>query len=152
MAIHLLNNELGDKDKYVFPAFVPNILDCLYEFNDKVLDRDFVINHKYGDLAIKYSKESIKSILPENRRCIVDNQLILNEEDYLYTGLLTSNSEEDLFNYNFITINKNNLSNWEDRGEFISYAKSFINDNKWKDIGDFKYLENLILEIGNGTD
>jgi hypothetical protein len=126
MALYFERNKDYNQGKYSFPAFVPNTMDVLYEFNDQTIDLEYIKNHKYGEKAIQLSVKTIEASSPENRVCNVSGNIIRNPDSYIFTGLLTSDEKEELYLYNFITLDKNNLDKWVERDLFISVAKEFI--------------------------
>ena len=147
MTLLFTDNNGEHQDGYSFPAFVPNLKDSLYEFNDQTLDFEYIKNHKYGEKAIQLAEKTIKESSPVNRICFFGRNIINNPDNYIFTGLLTSNEEEELYTYNFLTMDRNNLDKWSERKEFIRVAKEFIDLDKWKDLGEFKYLNNLIDQL-----
>ena len=130
-----------------FPPFISNVKDPLYFFNDASFHIECIKSHPSGNRAIKFADDFIINTSPTNRRCIVDNKRIENIEDYIFMGLLTSNDNEELFEFNFTTLNKKNLNKWTHRKRFIEVAIKFELDGKWGDFTSFKYLENLIKVI-----
>ncbi|MNT51097.1 hypothetical protein D3C72_1880470 [compost metagenome] len=101
--------------------------------------------HVHCKEALQFAEVFFVRTKIENRKCVVDNKLITRYDDYLFIDLLTSDSDEELFNFNFITINKRNISKWIDRSRFIKVAKEFKTNNKWQDISSFKFLDFLII-------
>jgi hypothetical protein len=135
------------ENAYLFPPFISNTKDKMYEFNDAAFHISCLRQHPLGNLAIAFSDELIFKTRPQNRICIVGGNEIKSFDDYIFISLLTSNEREDLYKFNFITLDRNNLKIWSDRIEFIDVATKFKQENKWGDFGEFKYLDNLIESI-----
>lgn len=132
---------------FAFPAFISNTLDPFYQFNDSVVHLECLQEDPLGNRAIKFADQFFFSTRRENRICIIGKNIIKNFEDYIFIDLLTSNEREALYKFNFITLDRNNLEGWTDRSKFIATATKFKEENKWGDLSDFKYLDNLIKII-----
>ena len=135
------------EDIFSFPAFVANTQDPLYKFNDTSFDKKYLKAHPLGEKAVSLANEAILRTRPENRICAAGGNLITDPDDYIFTNLLTSDENEELYQFNFVTLDKNNLNIWNDRERFIRAAKKFKQEDKWGDIGEFEYLDRLIEEI-----
>jgi hypothetical protein len=129
---------------FAFQAFISNTLDPFYPFNDSVFHLECLKEHPLGNRAIKFADQFFFSTHRENRICIVGKNIIKNFEDYIFIDLLTSDEQEALYKFNFITLDRNNLEGWTDRSKFIATATKFKEENKWGDLSDFKYLDYLI--------
>ncbi len=140
--------KLDSKKKiYSFPAFVANAGDLMFKYNDQSFHLDCLNNEEEGQKAIQLSEKCLFHIRPVNRVCIVGGNTIMNPDDYLFIPLLTSNKKEALYKFNFLTFDKNNLSKWNKKEEFLLAAKQFIDEGKWSDSSEFKFLENLMDEM-----
>jgi len=141
----ICNKKITDSDSaFSFPSFIQNTKDRLYIFNDSVFHLNCLNTHPFGMKAIEFAKQYFYSVKLENRKCIIDGKIIENFHDYIFMDLLTSNENEKLYQFNFITLNRNNLHKWEDRNSFINIAEKFIEDEKWIDLASYKYLNKLI--------
>lgn len=141
----ICNKKITDLDSFFsFPPFIQNTKDPLYEFNDSAFHLNCLSKHPFGKKAIELAKQYFYSIKPENRKCIVDEKIIENFHDYIFMDVLASSENEKLYQFNFITLNRNNLCKWKDRNSFISIADKFIEDGKWEDLASYKYLNKLI--------
>ncbi len=143
MAIIFSNDE---HELYGFPAFVANSADLMFKYSDVVVPIDSLSTEE-GQRAIKLSEECLLNIKFENKICIVGGNRIINPDDYLFIPLLTSNEDEDLYQFNFLAFDKNNIAQWDRREEFIEVAKQFKKEGKWSDLTDFKFLDNLIDQM-----
>jgi hypothetical protein len=144
----LCQKEINDTQKiFSFPAFIQNTNDQFYQFNDSVFHLECLQKHPLGNRAIRFAEYFVFSIRTENRICTVGKNKIRNFEDYIFVDLLTTDEQEDLYQFNFMTIDKNNLYKWKERGKFIAACIKFKEQNKWSDFGEFNYLDNLVEKI-----
>ena len=144
----ICEKELQEREQvFSFPVFTQNTKDPYYFFNDSTFHTKCLINDNLGKKAIAFSKEFFFATDPKNRKCIVGGNKIKKIEDYIFIDLLTSDETQDLFKYKFITLDVNNLTNWDDRCDFILTAQKFLKENKWGDLTNFRYLENLIRKL-----
>lgn len=144
----LCNKEMNDTEKvFSFPTFIQNAKDPYYQFNDSVFHMECLKIHLLGHRAIGFAEHFFLNTRPENRICIVSKKKVLNFDDYIFIDLLTSYKNEELYDFRFITLDRNNLTKWEDRNRFITAALKFKRENKWGDFGEFKYLDDLINRI-----
>ena len=144
----ICNEVMNESDEIVlFPPFVQNVNDPFYIFNDAGVHLTCLRDHKLGKQAIEYRNIVIEKTRPENRICDIGGNVITKPDDYLFIDLLTSDLSEELSKFNFMTIDKNNLSQWQKRELFQDAAHRFINEGKWKSLTDFNYLSYLIIQI-----
>lgn len=136
-----------NEDIIAFPAFMSNMKDDLFFFNDAGFHRSCVMKHPFGMKAIKYGEEFFFRTKPENRICIVSKKRITKMDDYLFTGVLSSDENETISRFNFITIDRTFVKEWPDRKSFLDAAGDFIKDDKWKGFASSKYLEQLIRQF-----
>lgn len=129
-----------------FPAFVPTTKDVLFVFNDASVHKRCLERHPYKLLAIAHSNDAIYKTRPQNRRCDITGNEINKPDDCIFFGVLTSDKNEELHEFNLTMIDKNNLSLWKDKSRFLNSAAEFINSGKWGDLPGtgIKYLERLI--------
>jgi len=138
------------KKNYSFPAFVANAKDPLFKYGGM----SFLLtslNNEEGRKAIELSEKALFNIKPANRICKVDGKIINDPDDYLFIPLLTSDEEEELYKFNFLTFNKRNLKKWSDRIKFLKIVNKFKEQGKWSDSSEFKFLDSLINEFINAT-
>ncbi len=156
MALLLLNKTIcgicgkviKDNQKvYSFPPFIQNKKDPFFIFNDSSFHFECLQKHPLGQAAISFSEKFIFETRPKNRICKIDNNLINDYKNYIFIDLLSSNKEDDIYKFNFTTINKKNLDKWKDRNQFLETAEKMIRENKWEDVSSFKYLEHLIKTV-----
>jgi hypothetical protein len=84
---------------------------------------------------------------PENRICFISKNLIRDFNDYIFIDMLISNENKDLFKFNFLTIDKNNIRRWDERDEFLEAIVALKNSEKWSDLDNFRYLDHLFYLI-----
>lgn len=144
----ICNEKIRDLENiFSFPPFIQNIKDSFYQFNDSVFHINCLNKHPFGKKAIEFAKQYFYSIKLENRKCIVDGKVIEDYNDYIFIDLLTSNEKEELYKFNFITLNRRNLYKWKGRNDFINIAEKFIENGKWEDLTSYRYLNKLINTI-----
>lgn len=123
---------ISENDKaYLFPPFISNANDPFWQFNDAVFHLNCLTKHPLGKRATSFAERYFFTINPTNRICVAGKNPIAGPEDYIYINLLTSDEDEKLFSYSFLTLDRNNLSIWNDREDFISSARKFIEEKKW---------------------
>jgi len=128
---------------FLFPPLF-RILRILFQFNDSTFHFSCLQNHPLGKRALQYAEDFYFKTRPENRISSITGKLIIHPDDYIFLDLLTSDSQDKLYEFNFVTLDKSNIKKWIYRGRFINAAKLFSEQNKWGDLGAFKYLDNLI--------
>jgi hypothetical protein len=144
----LCGKELRESEEvFVFPAFVPNTKDPLYQFNDSAFHIECLKRHPLGDEAIRLANQFIVRTRPANRICKAGGNVIQKPDDYIFFDLLTSDQHEDLYEFNFTTLDKGNLGKWEDRSRFVTIATKFRDEGKWGDGSTYRYLDSLIKRI-----
>lgn len=144
----ICNKELkGNEQIFYFPSFVQNTKDSFYEFNDSSFHTKCLHEHRLGEKAIRFADEFIIKTRPENRICVVGRNLIRDFENYIFIDLLTSNERENLYEFNFLTLDKNNLKIWTDKNIFLDAALKYKAEGKWGDLSTFDYLGYLIEKI-----
>ncbi len=144
-----LCNKVLDNSK-PFRAISPlisNVKDPLFVFSDEGVHIDCLNNSPLKEKLLYHLECYEKRFPPTDAKCIVDGQRISDPRNLISFGLLTSNESEELYQFNYVTINKNNLGKWERKGEFISTVERFINDGKWESLNDFNYLKYLIEKL-----
>jgi hypothetical protein len=132
------------KDVYGFPAFIPNVKDKLYIFNDEACHKTCLENHIWGNQAMQLALEFQMHL--NTKVCAAGGNIITNPDDYIFLPLLTSDDSEELYRFNFTTLDRNNTPAWRDRQRFISVATEFIHEGKWQDAGNenSNYLESIV--------
>ena len=130
-----------------FLHFVANAADPLWPLSDGAFHRECLEKDALGRQAMEFAGIARRRIDPGNRICCIDNKPVANPQDYLFIPLLTSDPNEKVFKYNFLTFNRNNIGKWENRKEFIEDLKEFNNQGKWKDFQSHKFMDHLISEF-----
>jgi hypothetical protein len=139
---------INKKEKRIsFPAFVANAKDPLYIFNDETCHQVCVENHKLGHKAVEMADRFLKIFSPENRKCTIGGNAILSYDNFIGSSLLTSDETEELFEFNFMLFDKNNVSKWNKLNSFLEAASKFKNENKWGDLPGYNYLDILVDSI-----
>ncbi len=133
---------------YCFPAFVININDELFFFNDDNFHLDCLNRHKLGEVAKKYANLFVERIRPDNRRCLITGEKITDPNDHIFIDYLTSNEEDYLHRFNFVHICKRSLASWELRKRLVEELIKLKSSGKWQELAGKDYLGNLISQLG----
>ena len=100
-----------------------------------------------GQKAIFFAEQFLFHTRPINRICNIGKNSIKDYKDYIFIDLLSSDESDEIYEFNFMTFDRNNLSKWERRNRFLETAEKFVKENKWEDSGSYQYLNNLIKTI-----
>ncbi|MCT2560617.1 hypothetical protein [Chryseobacterium herbae] len=131
----------------MFPAFIPNVKDSMYLFNDAGIHYSCLEKHPLGTKALKFVEKVIFKTRPKNRICDISGNTIDLPENHLFTNLLTSNEKDELYSFNFMNIDIRNISKWKDKQNFIDAIERFEKEEKWETIGPFNYLEYVLKKL-----
>jgi hypothetical protein len=143
----LCNKVLNTLREYtLFPPLTGNEKDKLFLISDEGVHVDCLEKNGLENLAL-YFRDEIGKQIPLRLICHVDGQQLSNPENIILFGLLTSNEQEELSKFNFLTINRQNIKQWKEREQFIRLAREFIESGKWKGFLNFNYLEDLINQL-----
>lgn len=86
-------------DLYLFPPMIANTNDPLYIFSDAAVHLSCLKMHPLGKEAMHYSDKALQYA---NRTCDITGEPITNVNNYLSFGFLTSNTNEPLYQFNFL--------------------------------------------------
>jgi hypothetical protein len=100
-----------------------NIADPISFFSDGVFHLKCLQNHSFGKKAIELVKMHYAKGKPAEQLCFIGHNRIASYKDYVYSGLLTSDPSEELYRFNFIAFDRNNIPNWKDRDKFVNELK-----------------------------
>lgn len=146
----ICGKEISNSEHFFsFPAFVQNTKDPFYQFNDSSFHAECLQKHPLGNKALEFANQFIFKTRPENRICSAGGNVIQSFDDYIFIDLLTSNDHEELYGFNFTTLDKNNIKKWSDRSRFVTLAAKFKDEDKWGDLSTYRYLDNLIEKISS---
>ncbi|MFI5148372.1 MAG: hypothetical protein ACHQRM_01485 [Bacteroidia bacterium] len=117
----------------------------MYPFNDaafhqKCLDESTLGKKAMGLASICYSHLKMK-------RCDAGGNKITNPHDWLFFSVLTSDENEELFRFNFFTLDRTNIKDWKGKDNFIKLALKFNEEGKWANLTAFDFLGHLIDTI-----
>jgi hypothetical protein len=144
----LCEQVLDNSNHYLlYPPFTNNTKDKLFIFSDNGVHLECLTKNRFGNISLLLRKKYYEAIPTANSICSIDGHLIKNPRDIISFGLLTSDVTEELFEFNFWTINKKNLVQWNDKDNFIKILIKFNEENKWKGVTEFNYLQYLITQI-----
>lgn len=133
-----------DDEAFLFPPFIQNTKDQLYQFNDASVHISCLNESSLGIKATQFSSKYISATTPKNRTCIVSGEPIDSSENYIFISLLTSNEVDELYDFSFLTLDRNNIRLWKDREKFIALAEKFKEEEKWGNYEPYKYLDDII--------
>lgn len=125
----------------MFPPFMGNKKDPMFTFSDNGVHNDCLNKHPFGEMALLYRDKYDEDIRVLRLKTIEDRK------NSIPFGLLTSDSKENLSKFNFLTLSKDDLKNWEQKDEFINVATKFNREGKWEGLAEFNYLDYLINEV-----
>lgn len=145
----ILCNEVIDASRpYVaFPPFTSNTKDPLYFFSDNAVHESCLHLHPRCQQVLTVLDAYDAGHISRGAVCAVDGELITDPHHYLSFGLLTSDPQEELYRFNFLTFNKMNVGDWAGRDEFVRIATAFLDAGKWKSASAFNALAYLILQV-----
>ncbi len=133
---------LGAEDFTAFPHFMANAKDPLFIFSDQGVHLSCQGTHPLGAKAIAF-RDWFGRTLAEERRSYITGES--NPKNRIAVSALTSDSEEVLYRFNFITLYKSEIGNWAEKNKFIEIAEQFLAEKKWQSLSpDFSLLEYLI--------
>ena len=129
------------------PPLTSNTKDALFVFSDAGIHITCLNGHPQKESLLYQMQQSDETRGAAKAICIVDGKLITRPDDFLTTGMLTSDLNEPLAEFNFIILNRNNKYKWNKRSELISLIEEFIQSGKWEPFGPFNYLEYLLKAL-----
>jgi len=141
---------ITNRDSYFsFPAFVVNLKDPLYFFNDTSFHERCLKKVELTSKAKEVSYLYIKNIRPENRKCLIRGNLITDYHRHIFIERLASGKYDFLYQFNYKHIDKNNLPFWNIKEQFLKALDLLVASKNWKEIDDKKYLKRLIFETSS---
>ena len=129
---------------YLFPAFVINILDPLYYFNDNAFHEKCLSENPLSQVAKSFSISCIERNKPANRICLIRGNLITDFRDHVSLGLFSTNKSNELYPFNYSHIDKRNIPDWKGKVLFRQKLENLASGFSWKEIDDKLYLRSLI--------
>lgn len=138
----VLNKE---KEYTLFPPLISNEKDKLFLFSDAAVHVDCLDQHALGQLALFYRNLYHESLEPV--KCIADGLTIADPPNVITFGLLLSDATEEISKFNFLKLNKLNVTKWDKREEFLQIARKFTEADKWEGFMGFNYLERLMNRL-----
>ena len=147
----ICNETIMSTDEYrSFPAFAVNMLDPLFFFSDSSFHWQCLTRHASGAKAISLSERFLEQIKPSNRICYIGGNLIARQEDHIFIDLLSSDPSDNLYQYNFLHLDRNNLGRWEQRGKIVSQLLALQKNGTWQELNSkHSYLGTLIEELAS---
>lgn len=138
----LCGHSIRDRDEIIsFWAFVSNQADPLWIFSDKAFHRSCFLANPYAELALSVYEDWLQK--GSNKICVVCHQIIVNPDDYIGFGLLTSDKNEDIYRYNNLHFHRQHVSQWVELPQAYHLLEAYQSSRKW--IGDG--LKRLLQEL-----
>ena len=123
---------IGDGQKATsFAHFISNERDPLAIFNDGAFHSYCFRNHPLADKAQKRSEEILQRLAPNNRICVVCNELITNPDDYFTVWHLTDIPAAPLYDYNYTQAHSSCLPQWADLRKVYALVKDLHLSESW---------------------
>lgn len=144
-------NSFLDKDReYILvPPLTSNTKDPLFIFSDEGVHVECINKNKFKNKLLQHINSYHEQMHPAKLRCVIDGKIPDNPGDLLFFGLLTSDETEDLYEFNYLSFNLNNISKWKELDRFLCVSEKFLTENKWEGFNGFNKLEYLINKIKN---
>ncbi|WP_295117600.1 hypothetical protein [uncultured Chitinophaga sp.] len=141
-----LCNAVLDKTKeyILFPTFINNKKDALFIFSDNGMHIQCLDQHPLRKTAYLYLRKYNDYLQLLKSGFSTSGEIIGNPANMITFGLLTSDSTEDLFRYNFLILDKATVGEWGLKSEFIAIVNLFNASGKWDGVGGFNYLDYLV--------
>lgn len=118
--------EILDENK-AFGLFAPmtnNIKDPLFIFSDAGVHVACIDQSGW--------REKLDTLMEMYRKSCEQTIGAAKPEDLLLLGVLTSDTEEPLFKFNYLVLNLKEVNNWKDYEEFIFLLQQFVAAGKYK--------------------
>lgn len=119
-------------DGISFPAFVVNEADPIYIFNDSVVHKECFKDHPMEFSTIKLLKKLQNNLNPQKRKCAICQNKLIDPDDYIALGCMSSDDTNPLSKYNFKQYHKSCLDNSEELKNIKSLISVQENRNVWK--------------------
>ena len=144
----LCNKFLDESKEYMLtPPLISNIKDDLFILSDAGIHTNCINQSNLKNKIYKHMDLYHKRFPLSEAVCIIDGKRILNPKNILSFGLLTSNESEELYLFNYLTLNIRNIKKWNDYNKFVSVAEKFLFEEKWEALSDFNYLQYIIDKV-----
>jgi len=137
----------SSKEFMLTPPLTSNTKDPLFVCSDAGIHMSCLNKYPLKESLLYHMEQGDKVKGAANYICAVDGMLITVPGDLLAFGMLTSDLNEPLAEFNFTILNRKNKYKWNKQSEFISLAEEFIRSGKWESYGPFNTLEYFLKEL-----
>lgn len=110
-------------DLISFPQFVQNRKDSLFPFSDNVFHANCFKEHPLSEAAERILEIKDSKIIPGKYICDICNHKIIHPDEYLSLGLLTSNENNALYEFNFFQSHKSCFSKCGTKQKILELLK-----------------------------
>lgn len=129
------------------PAMMGNAKDPLFVFNDEGIHVECLNNHKFKNKLQQHIRLYNEHMPPSKLKCVIDGEIIGSPEKLLFFGLLTSDETEELYAFNYLSFNLDNIGEWKELDRFLSVSEKFLSEDKWEGLTEFNELRYIIAKI-----
>ncbi|SKA47910.1 hypothetical protein SAMN04488128_10975 [Chitinophaga eiseniae] len=140
----VLNKE---KPYFLLPPLIGNVKDPLFIFSDSGIHVECFERNSLKERVLYHLDIYDKRPPVTDLRCDVDGALITDLRKALLFGLLTSDPDEPLYEFNYTVLNTDNVSKWEKREAFLKAGADFLQQGKWEGLAGPGLLRYLIDEV-----
>jgi len=137
------------EDTSLFPHFILNENDPLYEFSDSACHTACLASHPLGQALALASEANAEHTGPGKRRCAVCGAEILDPDDYLLIGYLGDPTRNGIAEFNFTHLHKSHLAQWRDADRFLGLAKEMLASGRWKGPALLMLVQKIEAAIGH---
>jgi predicted nucleic acid-binding Zn ribbon protein len=131
------------EDASLFPHFVLNEKDELYQFSDGAFHSACLEHHPLRNALAATYKAYRAQTGPGHRRCAVCGMEIDNPDEYFGMAYLADPSRDELGDFNFTHLHKSHIGRWREKGRFLALARQAIAAGRWKG----EILSKLVQEV-----
>lgn len=133
MTCSLCGEAIDSSGKSVtFPAFINDSTSPLKLFDDGVFHRLCVARHPHGAEACRWSEAVVRAGRPDQRRCVVCDQVVQDPDDYFGTTLLATDPTSPLYAFNFVHLHQRHVRDWPRLGEFRRVMDEGEQSGRWR--------------------
>ncbi len=134
---------LTSQKKYILiPPLISNERDELFLLSDTGVHLDCLDKYYLKKKLFKHIE-----LLDDYRDRMKLAFTIHNPAEIIGFNLLTSNENEDLYEFNYFILLKKDIQEWRNLSNFRTIVDDFLNRGKWKGLNDFNYLEFLLNQL-----
>lgn len=136
------------RDVIIFPHLVSNLHDPLFVFNGAALHKTCVNQHPWGKMAVRQKQFVHETILPNaNRECVLCHQKITDAAQLIATGILTHDTTNPLFRFNWLEAHKRCIPHWKELPVLVNELQKFAKSGKWVDFTPEHRAMDKLLDV-----